>query len=227
MPRKTIWLIVGVGLLTTDCTRKAVDPRPISRLELDEESSCGFTMAPGEEFYYDLQTRYYVLRSDVSITIQPDTANGPVSPEGLFDKHPCLLRDSGAAYLDRGFYIYRLAPGWTFYSADLDLRADPAINRVLPIYVTSQEWAAFKVTDLIDVQFEDSVTWDEAERILAGFNLHFVGENRYRDLLWQVRLDDSLKGSPLACGNALHVTEGVRWACASQYATLVPTLGRH
>jgi len=226
MPRKTIWLVVAVGLLTTDCTHKAVDLRPISRLELDQESSCGFTMAPGEEFYYDLQTRYYVHRSDVSITIQPDTANGPVSPEGLFDKHPCLLRDSGAAYLDRGFYIYCLAPGWTFSSADLDLRADPAINRVLPVYL----WPSlgeFQVTDLIDVQFEDSVARDEAERILADFNLRYVEENQYRNLLWEVRLDDTRKGSPLACGNALHVTEGVRWACARQYSTGELAPSRH
>ena len=221
MPREAVWIIVTACATLAACTDKAANQSNPHDQRRVGTTQCDSVFPPQRDFYFDLQTKYYVSRSNSRITIQPDTSHGAIPPDSLFRNHPCLLRDSGVTYLDRGFYVYHLATGWTFETAEADLFADPEVNRVVPIYVWDTEGAVFKVTDLIDVQFEGKVKRDSALVILSMFNLHFCSESPYRAGLWVVRLDDQDTGSPLACGNALHVTEGVEWACATQYVNIV------
>ena len=224
MPRGAVWIIVTACATLAACSHKAANRSSAQDEGRVGTTTCDSLFPPTDEFYFDLQTKYYVSRSNSRITIQPDTSHGATAPDNLFRNHPCLLRDSGVTYLDRGFYVYHLATGWTFATAEADLFADPAVNRVVPVYLVGTHGGTFKVTDLINVQFADTVKRDLALGILSKFNLHFCSESEFKAGLWVVRLDDEDTGSPLACGDALHVTDGIRWACATQYVSIVPTL---
>jgi subtilisin family serine protease len=125
------------------------------------------------------------------------------------------------AYLQRGFWVYGLQPSYGYDASAAELLADPAIHRVVPIYITPADSAEFKVSDLIDVQFDLDLSRDAALALLTSHGLRFVDSSEYRHSLWTCALDDTVTASPLAYGNAMHILPGVKWACARQYASPV------
>ena len=172
-----------------------------------------------QEFYRDLDTTYEVVPSEFKIAIQFDTIQSMRAQSEFFAAHPCLDTSVEATYLHRGFWIYGLQLSYGYEASATELRTDPTVHRVVPIYMTPSDSAEFKTTDLIDVQFEENMTSDAMQAILHASGVHFVEADTFAYNLWVCALDDTIRTSPLATGNLLHNLPGVRWACAHQYAT--------
>ncbi|MBI5868293.1 MAG: S8 family serine peptidase [candidate division Zixibacteria bacterium] len=184
-------------------------------------TAAGGSLSLAQEFYYDLNIQYNLVPSSQKIGVQLDTTQTMQTQSEFFTVHPCLDASVTPEYLQRGFWIYGLQPGYGFEGATSDLHTDASVNRVVPVYMTQSDLAEFKVTDLVDVQFDIGLSHDSALGLLASHGLRFVDSSTYRHSLWTCTLDDSIKASPLTYGNAMHVLPGVKWACARQYASPV------
>jgi len=171
----------------------------------------------GQDFYYDLDSIWYVTPSTEWIAVQFDSTR-PEPQLGTFvANHGCLDGNDTTSYLHRGFYLFGVAEGWTYATAAASLTSDSVVYRALPVYMTTADSADFKVTDLIDVQFEENLSTDSCEALLASLGLHIIDSSEYRQNLWVVALDDSIRESPLWYGNMLHTFPETEWACARQY----------
>ncbi len=198
----------------------------LTRLVIAVTAVCILIVASGplcfaEEFYFDLDTTYAVIPSALKIAVQFDTAQTIQAQSGIFAAHPCLDASVEPSYLQRGFSVYALQPGYGFEASAADLRADASVDRVVPVYVTPAGSSEFKVSDLVDVQFDVGLPHDSALTLLASHGLRFVDSSSFRRSLWTCALDDTIKASPLAYGNAMHLLPGVKWACARQYSSPV------
>ena len=176
-------------------------------------AACVLTVASGplslaQEFYYDLDTTYAVIPSASKIGVQFDTTQTIRAQGEFFVAHPCLDASVVATYLDRGFWIYGLQPSYGYEASAVELRADPAVHRVAPIYITPADSAEFKVSDLVDVQFDLDLSRDAALALLAAHGLRLVDSSEYKHNLWECALDDTITESPLVYGNALHPAPG-------------------
>ncbi len=183
-----------------------------------------FLLATGDragaiDYYYDLDSMWTVSSASGKVAIQFDTAQAVPQQSQFFARHSCLDDGVTVTYLHRGFRIYSLAQGCGYSAAATDLLTDSVVNRALPVYLADADSAEFRVTDLIDVQFDESLSSDSCNTVLAGYGLHFADSSKYRHNLWVCALDDSIKSSPLEYGNTLHVLDEIEWACARQYVT--------
>lgn len=170
-----------------------------------------------QEFYYDLNSVYEVTPSNEWIAVQFDSTYPQPQLETFAAGHACLDAGDSIAYLHRGFWLFGLATNCGYPTALTELGSDPLVYRVLPVYVTTADGAVFKVSDLIDVQFEEQLSTDSCIALLSLLGLHIVDSSEYRHNLWEVALDDSIRESPLWYGNMLHTLPETEWACARQY----------
>jgi len=90
--------------------------------------------AHGQEYYYSGDSAYQVVRSDTRLAIQFDSTFVQGVSGALFDRHPCLNILFTPEYLDRGFSIYGLNPGYGYAASAASLLSDPAVHRALPVY---------------------------------------------------------------------------------------------
>ncbi len=177
--------------------------------------------AAAQEFYYDLDSAWYVAPSSEKIAIQfdSDSAYAELQITQFYSNHPCLDDSDTITYLHRGFLVFGVSSPCSYAAAAADLLADTLIRKVVPVYVADIDSAEFKVTDLIDVQFNEELSTDSCMSILSAHGLHFVDSSEYRHNLWKCALDDSIRTTPLRYGNALHALDETEWACAHQYAS--------
>lgn len=207
-------IICLLALTWTSCTDKGAGNDTVFSQRPLGKRACA-SLDPFEEgFYSSYDVLYHVVPSDTRITVQFDTTLAHLPPERLFETHRCLLVDSGVRPLERAFYMYHLAQGWTFQTAFPDLWIDTTLNRVIPVYVLLDDETEFAVTDLIEAQFDG---WHRPGGILANHSLWFVSRlpddpNRYL-----VSIPGFDKGSPLACSVASHLETGVVWASPKRY----------
>ena len=162
-----------------------------------------------------------MILSDSKIGLQFDTAQTARTQSDFFAAHPCLDPSIQATYLHRGFWIYGMRQSYGYEAAAADLCSDPTVNRALPIYTSIGGLSEFRVSDLIDIQFDLVLSRESALELLAAHGLRFVDSSDYKHNLWECALDDTIKISALAIGNAIHMSPGVTWACARQYVTPV------
>jgi len=180
----------------------------LSKMTIVLLAACTLAASPGSlafalEFYYGLDTTYAVVPSDLNIAVQFDTTRQVPAPADFITAHSCL--NGEVEYLDRGFWVYGLQPSYGYPASAADLLSDAAVHRVLPVYRWATDSAEFKVSDLVDVQFDDSLPQSEALALLASHGLRFIDSDEYGHNLWECALDDTIRTSPLEYGNAMHL----------------------
>ncbi|GAB4329589.1 MAG: hypothetical protein Kow0074_26120 [Candidatus Zixiibacteriota bacterium] len=176
------------------------------------------TNISAQEYYYDLDSIWYVSPSNSKIAVQYDSSYAQPQLAAFLGNHPCLDDQVTPSYLHRGFQIFTITSGCSYATASADVLSDSVVFRALPVYVVDVDNAEFKVTDLIDVQFDEDLSTDSCHNLLEAYGLHFVDSSKYRHNLWVCALDDTIMTSPLPYGNSLHELEQTEWACAHQYA---------
>jgi hypothetical protein len=96
-------------------------------------AACALAASPrslsfAQEFYYDLDTTYVVVPSDLKIAVQFDTTLQASAPADFITAHSCL--NGEVEYLDRGFWVYGLQPSYGYVASAADLLSDAAVHRV-------------------------------------------------------------------------------------------------
>ncbi len=127
-----------------------------------------------QEYYYDLDTTYEVVPASSRIAVQFDTTRAVPTESEFFTAHTCLNPAGPVTYLHRGFWVYGLNPQYGYEVAAAEVQSDPAVHRAVPVYVTPADMAEFKVSDLVDVQFDVGLSREEALALLASHGLRFV-----------------------------------------------------
>ncbi|MEW5702069.1 MAG: S8 family serine peptidase [Candidatus Zixiibacteriota bacterium] len=179
---------------------------------------CAAPDVAAQEFYFDLDSTYAIAHSDSKIAVQFDTTITHLEQAEFLATHPCLDDTIPAEYLARGFWTYGLQPPWDYDSASAGLLADPAVHRVVPVYMTLLDSAEFKVTDMVSVQYDADLPTDSALAILDAFGLSFLDSSEFVHNLWHAALHDTIRGSPLNIGNELHLLPETEWASATMFA---------
>lgn len=171
----------------------------------------------GQDFYYGIDSTYSVLVSDSLITVQIDTNNVVFNVGAFVGGHQCLNASVAPETIGRNCYTFTLEGGCSYATAAPDLASDPLVLRVLPTYDMADGNGHFSVTDLVSVQFDESLPMSACDDLVASFGLHRADTSQFRHNYWWCALDDSIGDSPLDYGNWLHVLPEVEWASATMY----------
>jgi len=173
-----------------------------------------------QDFYFDRETMIPVTISDEKITVQIEGSMAAFDIGSFLGNHPCLSagEETPPEEIGRNCITFYLAPSCSWATAAPDLRLDPAVVRVLPVYLTP-ETSEFTVTDLVSVQFNENLTTDSCLTIAASYGLRFEDSSQFRHNYWWLALEDTVGDSPLASGNDLHVRADVEWSSATMYSS--------
>jgi len=179
------------------------------------------SLAFGQDVLHTLDTSWGVSPSDIRIAVQFDTTSPPPQKSVFFFDHPTLDAAAPVQSLDRGFEVYGIDSESDYETAAADVTSDQAVNRCLPVYIVLHDSSEFRVTDLVDVRFEDGLSEDSAIALLAAHGLVLTDTNAFSHNLWEAALEDSIKISPLSRANALHLEDAVVWAAPAIYVRTI------
>lgn len=184
--------------------------------------TCTFASSQAQDFYFFGDTMIPVTISDEKITVQIDTLATIFNMGSFLGNHPCLSAAAETPPEEIGRYCitFYLTPSCSWAAAAPDLRADPVVLRVLPVYITP-EGAEFGVTDLVSVQFDETLPVDSCLTIASAYGLRFEDSSQFRHNYWWCALEDTIGESPLHFGNDLHVRDDVEWSTATMYSETI------
>ena len=180
----------------------------------------GFTASTtsAQDFYYCGDSIYTVTVSNSKITVQFHSPLPSFDMGTFLASNGCLNDSVPPVELEQDCVSFSLAGGCSYATAAAAITSDPDVRRVFPVYVFQSGNADFAVTDLVSVQFNESLPLSACENILSSFGLHRIDSSQFRHNYWWCALDDTISDSPLPYGNWLHVLPDVEWASATMYA---------
>ncbi|MEW5873853.1 MAG: S8 family serine peptidase [Candidatus Zixiibacteriota bacterium] len=171
-----------------------------------------------QDFYFYLDSVYYVNPSDETIAVQFDTTSPELHLLSEFmARNVCLDSSVEVEVIGRGFYRFGIQSGCTYVTTAAALAADPDVHRVTPTYVSPEDGSDFNVTDLVSVQFDENLSVDSCLAIISAYGLTLADSCIYRHNLWWCALADSIVESPLPYGNDLHVLPETEWSSATMF----------
>ncbi|MBD3298281.1 MAG: S8 family serine peptidase, partial [candidate division Zixibacteria bacterium] len=170
-----------------------------------------------QDFYYCGDSTYEVTVSDTRITVQLDTSVAGFDAGQFLNDQSCLNAAIEPQELGRHCMTFALNAGCSYAAAVPDLLPDPFVARVFPVYDLVDEEADFSVTDLVSIQFDESLSQSACEDVLQSIGLYRVDSSHYRHNYWWCALEDTITSSPLHLGNQLHLYPEVEWASATMY----------
>jgi hypothetical protein len=168
-----------------------------------------------DKFYYYNNAEVPLVISNEKISIQFDSTQGQAQGGATFlAAHPSLTGDPEPDYVGRDYWIYHLKPECTYAAAASDLLSDPAVNRVVPVYLAAADSSWIIVNDIVIVRFQDHLTFDSCLAVIGNHGLTLLDTSLYKHNLWRCALEDTNDSDPFDVGNEIHALAETEWSCA-------------
>ncbi len=178
----------------------------------------GNSSSHSEVYHLTKDSAVAIQPSQKRIAVQADSTVTQIVSGTMFDRHPCLDPAVSPEDLGRGFWIYGISNGYGYDNSHADLMNDSAVNRAIPVYLSTSDSAEYRATDLVAIRFDPSLTSSSMASLLASNGLRFVDSAAFAHGWVLCALDDTIKTDPFSIGNRMCLLPEVVMAGAEIYS---------